>query len=122
VVKITNGGWIVTNDGDRGSFGGNARETSTGDTSGQEHYQDHGPAEPMNVKSQSIDAVTCSSDGTQASIFGKATINGTGSYDFRIDVEDLGELGKLADTYEIQLSNGYDSAKHLLRGGNVQIH
>jgi hypothetical protein len=122
VVKITNGGWIVTDDGDRASFGGNARETSTGDTWGQENYTDHGPAEPMQVKSISIDAVTCSSDGTRASIFGTATVNGTGTYDFRIDVQDLAEPGRLADTYRMRLSNGYDSGEHKLRRGNVQIH
>jgi hypothetical protein len=122
VVKITNGGWIVTDDGDRGSFGGNARETSTGDTSGNEHYQDHGPAEPMNVKSINVQSVTCSPDETQASIFGQATINGSGTYNYRIDVQDNGEPGKLIDQYRIRLDNGYDSGDHILRGGNVQIH
>ena len=122
VVKITNGGWIVTDGGDRASFGGNARETSTGDSSGHETYTDHGPAEPMQAKSISIDAVTCTSNDTRASIFGRARVNGTGTHDFRIDVQDLAEPGRLADTYRLRLSNGYDSGERKLRGGNVQIH
>jgi hypothetical protein len=50
--------------------------------------------------------------------------DGAGSFDYRIDVEELAEPGKLADTYRIRLSNGYDSGdvNPILRGGNVQIH
>jgi len=121
-VKITNGGWFVADNADRASFGGVAKETSTGATSGQENFQDHGPAEPMHVKSIQIQAVTCSLDFTKASVFGKATINGFGVHDFRIDVQDLAEPGRLADTYRMRLSTGYDSGEHKLRGGNVQIH
>jgi hypothetical protein len=122
VIKITNGGWIVTDDGDRGSFGGNAKETSTGTDSGQEQYQDHGPAEPLNAHSRNVQAITCNSNVTQASIFGQATINGTGTHNYRIDVQDNGEPGKLIDHYRIRLDTGYDSGDHILRGGNVQIH
>ena len=75
----------------------------------------------MNVHSLNVQAVTCSTDGTQASIFGKATIDGSGSFDYRIDVEDLGEPGT-NDTYRIRLSNGYDSGEQVLEGGNVQVH
>jgi hypothetical protein len=56
-----------------------------------------------------------------ASIFGTATINGSGSFDFRIDVQDLGEPGQ-NDRYRIRLSNGYDSGDQQLRSGNIQIH
>src|SRR5438094_938430 len=51
VVKITNGGWIVTDDADRASFGGVAKESSALEASGNEQYLDHGPAEPLNVHS-----------------------------------------------------------------------
>ena len=108
--------------GDRGSFGGSASESSSGDTSGQENYLDHGPAEPMHVKSISIDSVTCRSDQTRAIIQGKATVNNSGSHDYAIDVQDLGEPGKLVDTYRMRLlDTGYDSGEQPLRGGNVQI-
>jgi hypothetical protein len=122
-IKITNGGWIVTDDGDRGSFGGNAKETSTGADSGSEEYQDHGPADPMNVHSLSITDIGCDSTLTKASIFGTATVNGTGSHPFQIDVEDNGSPGKGTDHYRMRIPDiGYDSGYHILRGGNVQIH
>ena len=116
--KVTGGGRITTTDGDKATFGGNAKGSGP---SGQEEYQDHGPAVDMNVHSIDVLAVTCSDDGTSASIFGTATIDGTGSVDFRIDVTDLGEPGS-SDTYEIRLSNGYDSGLQTLVGGNIQIH
>jgi hypothetical protein len=75
----------------------------------------------MNVHSINVQAVTCSADGTSASIFGQATVDGAGTYDYRIDLEDLGEPGS-SDTYRIRLSNGYDSGEQTLKRGNVQIH
>jgi hypothetical protein len=122
-VKVTNGGWIVTDDLDRASFGGVAKETSTGTDSGSEEFLDHGPADPMNVHSLVITDVACSTDGTQATIFGIATVDGTGSHAFQIDVQDNGEPGKGTDHYRMQIPDiGYDSGDHILRGGNVQIH
>ena len=56
-----------------------------------------------------------------AQIYGEATIDGAGKYAYVIDVEDHGEPGS-NDTYWIILSNGYDSGRHTLDGGNVQIH
>ena len=116
--KVTGGGRIETADGDKATFGGNAKGTGP---SGQEEYQDHGPTVDMNVHSIDILAVLCSDDGLSASIFGTATIDGAGSVDFRIDVTDAGEPGR-SDTYRIQLSNGYDSGTQTLAGGNIQIH
>jgi hypothetical protein len=116
--KVTNGGRITATDGDKATFGGNAKGSGP---SGQEEYQDHGPAVDINVHSIDVLAVTCSRDRTIASIFGTATIDRAGSYDFRIDVKDLGEPGT-SDTYRIRLSTGYDSGEQVLSGGNVQIH
>jgi hypothetical protein len=115
--KVTGGGRIEAANGDAATFGGNARGTGP---SGQEEYQDHGPSTAMNVHSTSILAVSCSTDGTSASIFGTATVDGSGSFDFRIDVQDLGEPGA-SDTYRIRLSNGYDPGIQTLNRGNVQI-
>ena len=115
--KVTYGGRITAANGDKATFGGNAQVP----LKGQEQYQDHGPAADMNVHSINVQAVTCSSDGTQASIFGTATIDGSGTFDYRIDVEDLGEPGR-DDTYRIRLSNGYDSGEQVLESGNVQVH
>ena len=116
--KVTYGGRITTADGDKATFGGNAKASGP---SGQEEYQDHGPAVDSNVHSIDVQAVTCSRDGTMASIFGTATINGTGSFVYRIDLKDLGEPGT-SDTYRIRLVNGYDSGEQVISGGNVQIH
>jgi Bacterial Ig-like domain (group 1)/Beta-propeller repeat len=119
-ITITNGGRITANNGDKASFGGNAKADAKGKTSGQEQYQDHGPAQKMNVHSINVLAIVCQGT-TQASIYGQATINGSGSFFYRINVRDLGEPGVGKDTYWILLQNGYNSGEHKLEAGNVQI-
>jgi hypothetical protein len=120
-VKITQGGWIVAMNGDRASFGGNARMKEDGTIKGQENYQDHGPAERRHVHSIEFTAMTCSDNLTAGTIFGRATVNGAGDVVFRIDVTDHGEPGR-NDTYGITMSDGYASGQQRLQGGNVQIH
>ncbi len=116
--KVTYGGRITAANGDKATFGGNAKADGL---KGQEQYQDHGPAADMNMHSIDVLAVVCSADGLSASIFGTATIDGSGSFSYRIDLTDLGEPGD-DDTYRIRLSNGYDSGVQTLNRGNVQIH
>jgi len=117
--KVTNGGRITASNGDKATFGGNAKADGL---QGEEEYQDHGPAQGMNVHSIDITAVVCNAAGTTASIFGTATVDGAGSFVFRIDVTDNGEPGR-SDTYRMRLSNGYDSGvQTLAKGGNIQIH
>jgi hypothetical protein len=134
--KVTYGGRISTADGDKATFGGVANANGN---KGQEEYQDHGPVTDINVHSIDVQFVTCgdggvgiglasrvatapsSTDAQTASIFGTATVNGSGSVDYEIDLVDSGEPGT-ADTYRIWLSNGYDSGVQTLYGGNVQIH
>jgi hypothetical protein len=118
--KVTYGGRITAANGDKATFGGNAQVPASG-PKGQEEYQDHGAAANLNVHSLTVDAVVCSRDGTSASIFGTATVNGGGTFDYRIDLKDLGEPGT-NDRYRIRLSNGYDSGDQQLSSGNVQIH
>ena len=120
-VKVTQGGWIVAANGDRSTFGGNARSDALGNASGQQQYQDHGPAQPMNVHSINVLLITCSQDRKTAHITGTATIDGQGVHQFQIDVTDNGEPGT-NDVYHIRLSNRYDSGFQRLQGGNVQIH
>jgi hypothetical protein len=117
--KVTYGGTITLANGDQATFGGNAKADGL---KGQEEYQDHGPANDMNVHSIDVEAVVCNAAGTAASIFGTATIDGGGTYVYRIDVADNGEPGAGSDTYRIRLSNGYDSGAQTLDGGNIQIH
>jgi hypothetical protein len=116
--KVTYGGRITTDAGDKATFGGNAKGAGP---SGQENFQDHGSTAEFHLHSIDVQSVVCSDDGTAASIFGTATIDGAGSVDYRIDVVDNGEPGR-DDTYELRLSNGYDTGVQTLVGGNVQIH
>jgi hypothetical protein len=119
-VKITNGGWIIALNGDRASFGGNAKVDADGNVTGDEQYQDHGPAQPMDLHGNVL-VVICTS-ATEATIYGQATIDGAGSFFYRIKVRDLGEPGRGSDTYEMFVANGYYSGDQTLQGGNVQIH
>jgi uncharacterized repeat protein (TIGR01451 family) len=118
--KVTNGGRIVAKNGDSATFGGNAKVSSSRFASGTEQYHDHGPAQPRNVHSKNVLAVRCSADRKRASIFGRATINGSGSHNYRIDVKDLGEPGAGTDRYRMRIKS-YDSGERTLRAGNVQI-
>ena len=54
--KVTYGGRITAANGDRATFGGNAKAPAKG----QEQYQDPGPAASMNVHSLDVRAVVCS--------------------------------------------------------------
>jgi hypothetical protein len=121
-IKISNGGVITATNGDTATFGGQAKVSSSGDASGQETYQDHGPAQALTAKSITVAAIGCSEDRTQATIIGTATVNGSGTHEFEIEVTDAGEPGT-SDTYRIRIPDVmYDSGTHTLKGGDVQIH
>jgi YVTN family beta-propeller protein len=124
-VFITGGGRITAANGDKATFGGNAKVSELGAASGQQQYRDHGPEDPMRVKSKTVSSVPCviddGGDDGEASIFGTATIDGSGSFAYRIDVDDNGEPGKGIDTYHILLSNDYDSGVQTLKAGNIQV-
>jgi hypothetical protein len=121
-VDVTNGGWIIADNGDKATFGGNAKVSPEGFTSGQEQYQDHGPAQEIRVKSLTVTNVTCSDDQTHATITGFASVDGSGEHPYQIDVSDMGPGGS-SDTYRIQVFDiAYDSGEHTLGGGNVTIH
>jgi len=123
-VKFTLGGWIIANNADQGTFGGNASTDGNGNASGVEEYQDHGPVSPYPLGNFDLHGnvlvVVCNPDGRSAEIFGQGTVNGTGSHTFRIDVIDNGEPGT-NDRYEIRVDT-YDSGNHMLMGGNIQVH
>jgi titin len=116
-VKSTDGGSIPI-PGGTSTFGIVAMASSTGFVKGDVEYQDH--VTGMNLKSTMITAIVV--NGTHARIFGKATINGSGSCDFVVDVDDLGEPGIGSDKFGIQVSNGYTAGPSKLSGGNIQIH
>jgi len=115
--KVTYGGRIDTAAGDKATFGGVVHAGK-----GQQEFQDHGPATDINVHSITVESVFCVSDAfAAATITGLATVNGEGSFEYRLDLVDAGEPGT-ADLYRLRLSNGYDSGEQVLVGGNVQIH
>ena len=121
-VDITNGGWFIADNLDHVNFGGNAQNDSGGNPSGQEEFQDQGPAQPMNVHTISIAGIVCNDDRTSATIYGEATMNGSGDHPFKIDVTDAGEPGT-NDMYGLTFfDTPYTSGLHLLMGGNIQIH
>lgn len=120
-VTISNGGWIITEDGHRASFGGHARVSngSDPDVDGNQEYQDK--VEPINYHSNDVITVVCSSDRTEATMYAEGTVNGAGSFIARISVKDVDEPGS-ADTYDILVDNGYTSGEdRVLQGGNIQI-
>jgi hypothetical protein len=116
-AKITGGGWIDVPLDSKGTFGLVAKAESATSSSGNLTYQDHG-VQNRTVKSTAITSVTVS--GNCAQIAGNATVNGSGSFGFQVQVCDMGEPGS-NDTFSIAMSDGYVAAG-TLRGGNIQIH
>jgi hypothetical protein len=117
-AKVTAGGWIPVAGG-KGTFGLTAKASGP---SGHLTYQDHGVL-ARTVKSTAITSVTLTQtpEGPCAQILGTATVNGTGSVGFDVDVCDNDEPGKDNDTFSIVMFDGYTAAG-TLGGGNVQIH
>lgn len=115
-AKITGGGWIDVVI-DKGTFGLTARASNDGSPSGNLTYQDHG-LQSRTVKSTEVTSVSV--NGNCAQIVGTATVNGSGSFGFQVQVCDNGEPGN-TDTFSINMSDGYTAAG-VLRGGNIQIH
>jgi hypothetical protein len=106
---------------DSATFGGNAKVSSTGSSTGQQQYHDHGPLQPITVNTIDVQAVVCSEDRTRASIFGRTAVDGAGEYEYEIDLEDNGEPGT-GDKYRIFIpAIAYESGLQTLRGGNIQI-
>jgi len=116
-VKITTGGWITADNGDRANFGGNAQAATNGSLSGQEQFQDQGAN--VNMHSINVTSVSCPSP-TSAQIFGTATINGSGAYNYTITVRD-GASTNQPDQYGIKVGS-YSSGDHNLGGGQIDIH
>jgi beta-propeller repeat-containing protein len=120
-VNVNEGGWITAANGDMATFNGIVMTDAQNNLSGHEKYMDHGPVQAMDVDSIEILATTCSDDRTTASIFGRATIDGSGDHLFRIDMVDRSQSGG-DDRYGISLDNGYNSGLQPLGGGNIVIH
>jgi hypothetical protein len=125
----TGGGWInpdgeSTLPGGKATFGFVAKykdSISTGNLEFQ--YNDAG----INLKSTSIDWLVIS--GVSAQFQGTATINGQGTYTFRVLAKDNAEPGAGADQFDIRIWQGtntdsaiYHKSKNTLGGGNIVVH
>ena len=124
-VKVTDGGWIFALNGDKSSFGGNAKTDDAGlVVSGSQEYTDHGPTTPVHVKSTKVLALVCDTP-TSATIYGIANVSLASapavSSGFRIRVTDGGEPST-ADTYGILVAGYWSGEPMPLKGGNIQIH
>jgi hypothetical protein len=113
--KVSGGGHITTTANDKATFGFNAQNNGSG-LKGHVTYQDHG-SPGRTVKSLTIDALVVT--GTDAEIFGTATVEGGGSFVFRVDARDFGEPSVI-DTFRLRLSDGYDSGVGVVKG-NIQV-
>lgn len=114
---VTGGGFINIDSG-KANFGFVAGFKPNHDTvSGHFNYIDH--AARIHVKSTSITAYEDA--GNTRTFSGEATVNGASGFTFTVAVTDNGEPGRGADTFSIEMSNGY-KASGVLAGGNIQLH
>jgi hypothetical protein len=109
-------GKVRAANGDRARF---RDRVASSPTRGSVFFRDDGPADPIRLRSTSVDALTCGLGGSAASVFGTAGV-GRGSVQYRIDLRANRSRGGL-DTYRIRLSDGYDSGTQPIRGGDVDI-
>src|SRR5207244_6029161 len=122
-VMINDGGWMFTAApiSDRASFGGNAKVSLTGDTTGQQEYQDHGPVTPVNVKAVTVEVVICHPNEGSAELYGHASVDGSETlYEYQIKLKDAGQGNNPEDMYGIVVG-AYASGDRPLEGGNVNI-
>jgi hypothetical protein len=113
--QVTGGGQAPTSDGAAEiAFGFNAK-SNDGRLNGNCNVVD----QAADVHLKCVDVTSIVRNGTHATIFGNATINGA-TILFRIDVDDEGESGGGRDTFRIVTSNGYGAGGVLSRG-NIQV-
>jgi len=116
--QLSGGGWIsVGTDGTKGNFGvGGGYED--GVLFGHLTYKDQKTG--MKVNGTKVTAYRAGPTPNSRRIEGTAEINGASGFTFVVVAEDNGEPGD-ADTFSIDLSNGYH-ADGVLGGGNIQLH
>jgi subtilisin family serine protease len=116
---LTGGGWIVR-DGVRANFGFNVKYQKNGNAQGQILFIEHRPSGNVKVKSNNLG--TLSIAGDTAIILGKAVIDGTGNWQFRLTAIDNGEPGS-SDALGLQVTGdaSLTFAPVTLSGGNIQV-
>jgi autotransporter-associated beta strand protein len=113
---ISGGGWIP-GPHDKRSFGLSAGYVD-GVLSGHLTFKDHDTG--MKVEAVSITGYGPGSVPDSRYVEGSAEIDGIGGFTYRVEAADNGEPGD-ADTFSIDLSNGYH-ADGALGAGNIQLH
>jgi hypothetical protein len=111
-------GQITAANGDQSSFRALAASPPP---RGAEFYRDNGPAQAFRLRSLSLDTMTCDAAGSVVTVTGKASVNGVGSLQYRIEVQ-LAASEQGRDTYRIRLSNGYDSGAEPIRHADFNLH
>jgi hypothetical protein len=109
-------GQITTQAGGRATLNGRA-ESASQDTSGRHSYVDRSIS--LRVKTRDVNALMCAEDGSAASMFGQARVNGD-RVEYRIDLRTAGAAARNG-SYRIRLDSGYDSGLRALRGGRIRI-
>ncbi len=115
--RVHANGSIIAANGDKSSFVITAQAKTP---RGSLRYRDGGPALPIRVRSLSIRSLTCRTREVTASMFGKASIDGAGSFDYRVDIRPSGR-GRRHGSYRVRLSSGYDSGSELIQKGTTTI-
>jgi hypothetical protein len=113
--QVTGGGQAPTADGAAEvAFGVNAK-SDNGRLNGHCNVVD----QAADIHLKRLDVTSLVRDGTHATIFGNAILNGAATA-YRIDVDDEGESGGGRDRFQIVTSSGY-AAGGVLARGNIQV-
>jgi hypothetical protein len=112
--KVTGGGWIMQGL-DRVSFGFEAQALKNG-LHGTCSVIDH--VTKAHIRCLTVDQLSVT--GTHATFSGMASVSGA-TTSYRIDVDDIGEPGRLVDHFSITTGSSFVATGPLL-GGNIQIH
>jgi hypothetical protein len=113
---VTGGGWIEPSGRANFAVAGGIKN---GSFWGHLNYIDHGAG--MKVKGTGVTGYLASGP-TRRVVTGTAEIDGKPGYTYRAEIADNGEPGRGADTFTLNLSNGYTATGPTLAGGNIQLH
>jgi hypothetical protein len=114
---VTGGGWLANPTRNFAVAGG----IKNGGYWGHLLYIDHGTG--MKVKGTGVTAYVVPVTGaTTRHIEGTCEVNGAPGYTYQVDVDDVAEPGKGADSFTMTLNKTTPVASDLLAGGNIQLH